>query len=106
MDASPKVRNIEEAGDWFQVLHTGRQSQTAVMTLEPGRSSGPEPEAHEKSEQVLLVMEGEVHAEIEGRHQTLRRGDAVLIPPGVKHKFSNQAANKAVTFNTYSPPEY
>lgn len=100
------VRNSGQANEWFEVLQTGEKSQTAVMTLPPGGASGPHPDAHEKSEQVLLVMEGEVEGEIAGETRTLRQGDVVVIPPGVKHRFANRGLAPAVTFNVYSPPEY
>jgi len=52
------VTNINEAKDWFEVLQTSRRSQTAMMTLAPGKSSGKKAEAHEDSDQVLLILEG------------------------------------------------
>jgi mannose-6-phosphate isomerase-like protein (cupin superfamily) len=100
------IKNISQAKQWFQVLQTGKKSQTALMTLSPGQSSGKEAEAHEKSEQVLVVLRGKVCAEIESKKQTMKRGDVVVIPAGTKHKFTNLGKSAAVTFNVYSPPEY
>ena len=100
------VKNVRDADEWFSVLQTSGMTQTAVMTLKPGRSSGEEAEAHENSEQVLLVLKGEVVAEVRGKTKTLKVGDSVVIPPGTKHKFTNEAKRACVTFNTYSPPEY
>jgi uncharacterized protein YjlB len=37
---------------------------------------------------------------------TLRKGDVLLIPAGVKHRFTNRSDKSAVTFNVYAPPEY
>jgi mannose-6-phosphate isomerase-like protein (cupin superfamily) len=54
------VKNIREASDWFEVLQTTKRTQTAVMILKPGKSSGSEPEGHKKSDQVLLVLGGEL----------------------------------------------
>lgn len=98
--------NVWTTKGWFEVLQTSEKSQTAVMKLAPGQSSGDEPEAHEDSEQVLIVMEGEVFAEIESECSTLREGDVVVIPPGTRHKFSNRSKKPALAFNVYSPPEY
>jgi mannose-6-phosphate isomerase-like protein (cupin superfamily) len=100
------VKNICEASDWFSVLQTEQRTQTAVMTLKAGKSSGDKLEAHKNSTQVLLVLEGEVLAELEGERKSLSRGDVIVIPPGVRHKFTNEAKQDCVTFNTYSPPEY
>jgi|SRR5438874_6455 len=100
------IRNIREARAWFEVLQTTKRTQTAMMTLKPGRSSGSQKEGHRNSDQVLLVLEGEVEGEIADDTITLHRGDVMVIPAGTKHKFTNRASVDAVTFNTYSPPEY
>ncbi|MEY2536579.1 MAG: hypothetical protein QOG67_319 [Verrucomicrobiota bacterium] len=54
------VTNIDTAAEWFQVLQTTERSQTAMMTLKPGDATGKKPEAHEQSDQVLLMLEGEL----------------------------------------------
>ena len=58
------------------------------------------------STQVLLVLAGEVFGEIGGKRKKLKEGDVLVIPAGVKHKFTNRGKKECVTFNTYSPPEY
>jgi mannose-6-phosphate isomerase-like protein (cupin superfamily) len=101
-----KIANIQETDSWFQVLQTTRHSQTAVMTLSPGGQSSEETNVHEKSDHVLLVVEGEVEAEIAGEKRRLRTGDCCIVPAGTKHRFENAGNQRAVTFNVYSPPEY
>jgi Mannose-6-phosphate isomerase len=101
-----KVRNVRDTTSWFEVLQTTKRTQTAMMTLKPGKSSGSRPEGHEQSDQVLLVLQGAVEGEISDRKITLGEGDVIVIPAGTKHKFTNQGLVDAVTFNTYSPPEY
>jgi mannose-6-phosphate isomerase-like protein (cupin superfamily) len=80
--------------------------ETAVMKLGQGQATGREPEAHEKSGQVILLVAGELSAEIGGKRSRMKAGDVVIIPPRVKHKFTNSGEEPAVTFNVYSPPEY
>lgn len=101
-----KVRNVRDATSWFEVLQTTKRTQTAIMILKPGKSSGSRPEGHEGSDQVLLVLQGAVEGEISDRKIKLREGDVIVIAAGTKHKFSNRGSVDAVTFNTYSPPEY
>jgi mannose-6-phosphate isomerase-like protein (cupin superfamily) len=102
-----KKCNVSDAKDWFEVLQTSELSQIAVMRLAPGQSSGKTPEAHEKSEQVLYLISGELSAEIGSeKNMRMHAGDAVIIPAGIKHKFTNHGETEAVTFNVYSPPEY
>ncbi len=100
------VTNIEEAKDWFEVLQTSERSQTAMMTLAPGKSSGEKAEAHEDSDQVLLILEGELTGEVDAEHLILKKGDVLIIPAGVKHRFTTRSRKRAVTFNVYSPPAY
>ena len=100
------VTNINEAKDWFEVLQTSERSQTAMMTLAPGKSSGDKAEAHEDSDQVLLILEGELTGEVGEEHLSLKEGDVITIPSGVKHRFTNRSRKRAVTFNVYSPPAY
>ncbi len=100
------VTNIERAKDWFEVLQTGERSQTAMMTLAPGNATGDKAEAHEKSDQVLLILDGELTGDVGDQPPHLKKGDVIIIPAGVKHRFVNRAAKPAVTFNVYSPPAY
>ena len=100
------VSNIDTATEWFEALQTGERSQTAIMTLRPGRSTGEKPEAHEKSDQVLLVLKGELEGEIGNERPQLSEGDVIIVPAGVKHRFVNRGDKDALTFNVYSPPAY
>ena len=101
-----KRANIHRPKEWFKVLQTTERSQTAVMKLGAGQSTGKEAEAHEGSEQILLLIEGELAAEIEGRRSRMKPGDVVVIPPRIRHKFTNRRDKPALTFNVCLPPEY
>ena len=100
------ISNIGDAEQWFEVLQTGDRSQTAMMTLKPGAATGDRAEAHEKSDQVLLVLDGELEGEVGVERPQLNKGDVIIIPAGVKHRFVNRGGKDAVTFNVYSPPAY
>ena len=101
-----KVANLYRAKDWFEVLQTTSRSQSAVMTLEPGGASSEEPDLHPHSDQVLLVVDGEVRAEVSGEVAAMKAGDTVIVPAGVRHKFTNPTSARAVTFSVYAPPTY
>lgn len=100
------VTNVADAESWFQVLHTTKRSQTAVMTLKPHGESSEEMNTHEKSDQVVLILEGEIEAEVGSVKHVLKKGDTCIIPAGTPHRLINSAARTAVTFNVYTPPEY
>jgi mannose-6-phosphate isomerase-like protein (cupin superfamily) len=100
------LTNIGRATEWFQVLQTTGCSQTAVMTLEPGAATGEKAEAHQESDQVLLMLDGELIGEVADERPRLKKGDVIVIEAGTKHRFANASDKVAVTFNVYSPPAY
>ena len=55
-----KVTSISEAKEWFEVLQTGERSRMAMMTLGPADATGDKAEAHEKSDQISLMLDGEL----------------------------------------------
>jgi mannose-6-phosphate isomerase-like protein (cupin superfamily) len=83
------VAHIHDAKEWFEVLQTTKLSQTAVMTLSPGGQSSEEVNVHRKSDQILLVVEGEVKAEVAGEKRVLKAGEVCIVPAGTKHRFEN-----------------
>jgi mannose-6-phosphate isomerase-like protein (cupin superfamily) len=100
------ISNVHEAKEWFEVLQTTKRTQIAVMTLSAGGHSSEEMNTHENSDQVLLVLEGELVAEVGGKKRNMRKGDACIVPAGTPHRFDNKGPGDALTFNVYSPPEY
>jgi mannose-6-phosphate isomerase-like protein (cupin superfamily) len=100
------MTNLHAAREWFEVLQTTERSQTAVMNLAAGDASGEDAEAHRDTDQVLLVLEGEVVAEIAEEKARMHQGDVVIVPAGVPHRFKNETARPASTFSVYAPPAY
>lgn len=98
--------NIRESSSWFSLLQTAELAQTAVMSVGPGDESGPKENEHPGSEQVLYVIEGELHAEIGERSFTMRAGDSTIVRRDVPHRFINRTQQPALTFNVYTPPAY
>ncbi|CEF49119.1 unnamed protein product [uncultured bacterium] len=90
---------VQSAADHGAKSDSGDEARTRTGNCE-------EPEAHENSDQVLLLVAGELSAEIGGKRSRMKEGDVVTIPAGVKHKFTNRDEQPAVTFNVYSLPEY
>ena len=100
------LANIKDAKEWFEVLQTSKRSQTAMMTLAPGDQTGKKAEAHEKSDQVLLMLSGKLSGTVGPETVELKKGDILLVRAGTPHWFKNPGRQRAVTFNVYSPPEY
>jgi mannose-6-phosphate isomerase-like protein (cupin superfamily) len=100
------MTNIYSAHKGFKILETTPRSQTAAMTLDPGESSSEKPNTHPESDQVLIVLEGKITAEISGKRSEMKKGDALTVPAGTPHKFTNGGSERAITFSVYSPPAY
>lgn len=100
------ISNIRESSGEFHLLETTGRTQTATMTLKPGAASSDELEVHPHSDQVLLVLEGEVVAEVEGERRTLQRNQSIIIPANVKHRFVNDGHETVFAFTVYAPPAY
>lgn len=100
------LANIKNTTEWFEVLQTSKRTQTAMMTLSPGDATGRKAEAHEKSDQVLLMLSGQLSGTVGPERVSLKKGNVLLIRAGTPHRFRNPGRTKAVTFNVYSPPEY
>src|SRR4029453_4095599 len=101
------IVNIGKARKWFEVLQTSERSQTATMTLASGDATGARAEAHEETDQVLLMLDGELTGEVGDQRPSQKKKVAFfLFRAGVKLFFGNPPPPPAVTFNVYSPPAY
>ena len=98
-----KVARIDQATNWFEVLQTSERTQTAMVTLAPGDSSGEKAEAHETSDQVLLVLDGKLAGEVGDERSVFEKGDVIIIPAGVKHRFTNPGKGHAHNFQRLFP---
>lgn len=98
--------NIKNNRSYFSVLQTADRTQVATMTLAPGEASGPKENEHPDSEQVVLLLEGRLDAEIGNERATLEPGDVIIIPRKVAHRLTCVGPAAAVTFNVYGPPAY
>ncbi len=100
------VTHIFAAGSGFRVLDTTERSQTGLLTLEPGESSSEKPSTHQDSDQTLILLAGELRAEIGDEKAVLEEGDAVLVPAKTPHRFINTGKSRATTFSVYARPAF
>ena len=91
-------------GRFFEVLQETERTQTAVMTIGPGRDSGPE-ETH-PGDQVVYVIEGEADITIEGQVHHARAGACAVIAAGARHHVKNPGATPLFCLTVYAPPAY
>jgi mannose-6-phosphate isomerase-like protein (cupin superfamily) len=68
-----------------EYLHTDSQS-LAEASLDPGRATLRH--YHARSEEIYLIVEGGGELEVDGETRTVGPGDAILIPPGSRHRLA------------------
>ena len=91
-------------GEFFRVLQQTKRSQTAVMTIGPGREAGPE-ETHQ-ADQIVYVIEGEAVVTVEDEARRTGPGGLVMIPAGARHHVGNPGREPLFFLTVYAPPEY
>lgn len=100
------VTRIQRSSEEFCILQTTERTQTATMRLEPGAASSDKLATHPHSDQILLVLEGSVVAEVGHERTTLEPDQCILIPAGTKHRFYNDSDARVFAFTVYGPPAY
>ncbi|MBA3834204.1 MAG: cupin domain-containing protein [Chthoniobacterales bacterium] len=100
------LTHIFAAGSGFRVLDTTERSQTGLLTLAPGESTREKPSRHDDSDQTLILLAGELRAEIGDEQAVMQDGDAVLIPAKTPHRFINTGRSRATTFSVYARPAF
>ncbi len=76
------------------------------VTFAPQGSTGKEPYTHGDSDELLLVLEGTVRIELDGRAFALGEGDSIDYRSSVPHRIVNVGASPAQVLFVVSPPSY
>jgi mannose-6-phosphate isomerase-like protein (cupin superfamily) len=101
------VKNIEDIAvknkDFRQVLYTAKNTQLVVMSLNPKEEIGME--VHHL-DQFFRVEEGSGEAILDGVHNSIKAGFAVLVPAGANHNIINTGSVPMKLYTLYSPPNH
>lgn len=90
----------------FDVVLETAGAQAAVMTLQPGESTGGPDNRHDASDQWLFVVSGEGEAVVEDEAVDLGPRTLLLIEAGEAHEIRCTGGDPLRTLNVYVPPEY
>ncbi len=101
-----KILDIGAPEGDFHLLQTTPRVQTATMRLEKGSATSETMEVHPSSDQVVLLLEGDLIAEIGDTRTTLGPHQSVIVPAGMRHRFVNAVDMMALAFTVYGPPAY
>jgi mannose-6-phosphate isomerase-like protein (cupin superfamily) len=85
-------------------IDTGRHSQVVAMTIPPGGEIGEE--VHDHVDQLLLFVEGEGQAILEGSRSPVGPNDLVFVKAGTRHNFVNVGQGQLRLVTVYAPPEH
>jgi mannose-6-phosphate isomerase-like protein (cupin superfamily) len=85
-----------------QEILTNEHSQIVLMSVEPGDDIGEE--AHDV-DQVLVFVEGQGEAVLNGDRSTVQANSLVVVPAGTQHNFINTGSTPLKLYTVYAPPE-
>jgi mannose-6-phosphate isomerase-like protein (cupin superfamily) len=83
---------------------TGKFSQVVVMMVPPGGEIGEE--VHEGNDQLLVFVEGEGEAVLDGRTSPVAPNQLVFVHAGTRHNFRNTGQVPLRLVTVYAPPEH
>jgi mannose-6-phosphate isomerase-like protein (cupin superfamily) len=85
-------------------LATGEHSQIVAMTVPAGGEIGEE--VHEAVDQILLFLEGNGEAVLDGEGSPVGPDDLVYVKAGTRHNFVNTGSAPLRLLTVYAPPEH
>ena len=99
------IMQAARANDAFrQVLLTGEKEQVVVMTIPVGGDIGSE--VHPATDQVLVFVDGQGRAELDGVTTSVGPNDLVFVRAGTRHNFTNTGEIPMRLITIYAPPEH
>jgi mannose-6-phosphate isomerase-like protein (cupin superfamily) len=87
-----------------EVVSTGPHAQVVVMSIQPRGEIGEE--VHQDVDQVLVFVEGEGVAVLEGQRSSVTPGRLVHVPAGTRHNFVNEGSVDLKLYTVYAPPQH
>ena len=98
------VDAFKHRGRFFEILQQTERSQTAVMTVGPGRDTGPE-ETH-PGDQIIYVIEGEAVVRVAGKEHRAGPGSVLMVAAETPHHVTNAGKVPLFFMTVYAPPAY
>jgi mannose-6-phosphate isomerase-like protein (cupin superfamily) len=87
-----------------EVVSTGPHAQVVVMSIPPVGEIGEE--VHHDVDQVLVFVEGEGVAVLEGERSPVSPGRLVHVPAGTRHNFVNEGSVDLKLYTVYTAPKH
>jgi mannose-6-phosphate isomerase-like protein (cupin superfamily) len=87
-----------------EVVSTGRHAQVVLMNIPPHGEIGEE--VHEDVDQVLVFVDGEGVAVLEGRRSPVSPGHLLLVSAGTRHNVVNPGSVDLKLYTVYTAPKH
>jgi quercetin dioxygenase-like cupin family protein len=100
----PQLEASHGTTKWFITQPPLGHVEMYVAELRPGGSTGPAQYQHGDSEEVLLVLAGQVRLELEDETYVLSAGDSIEYLSSTPHRLSNPGPEAAEVVWVNSPP--
>ena len=100
----PILRKSLDNERFRETVITGKMCQVVLMTLQPGEEIGAE--VHEDHDQILVLVEGNGQAVLEGQAREVGTNDLIFVHAGVEHNFINTGSRPLKLYTVYAPPEH
>jgi mannose-6-phosphate isomerase-like protein (cupin superfamily) len=99
------IVKLARSNDAFRrEIATGEHSQVVAMTIPAGEEIGEE--VHSENDLLLVFVDGQAEAVLDGRSSTVGPNDLVLVPAGTRHNFINTGDGPLRLVTVYAPPEH
>jgi len=102
MEGAPDI--YAHRGKFFEVLAQTERTLTAVMTVAPGETAGPEEE--HGGDQILFIIEGRARVRLGDDTLELDGGALVTVPAGTRHHVTSVGREPLFLVTIYAPPAY
>lgn len=100
----PIIKRTLDNEDFRDEVITGKQCQVVLMTIQPGEEIGSE--VHEDHDQILVLVEGNGQAVLDGQAREIGTNDLVFVHAGAEHNFINTGSRPLKLYTIYAPPEH
>jgi mannose-6-phosphate isomerase-like protein (cupin superfamily) len=87
-----------------EAVSTGPHAQVVVMSIPPAGEIGEE--VHNDVDQVLVFVEGQGIAVLDGQRSPVSPGRLVLVPAGTRHNFVNEGSVDLKLYTVYTAPKH
>lgn len=85
-------------------LATTSRAQLDLYCLAPGQEQ--KPHAHDDQDKVYFVLEGRGEVVVDGAHEVLEAGDAIVAPAGSQHGVRNPGPAPLLALVVVTPPPH